>query len=89
MIKAYVNGKYYQGGNCIMEGQIRSKKDRGRDPFTDRRSGEDRRLAYDLDYFQDNGVERRSGSERRLPKERRDDCVRVSAWSSICPEDNS
>ena len=72
-----------------MEGRIRSKKDRYRDPFIDRRSGEDRRLAYDLDYFQDSGVERRSGSERRLPEERRDDCTRVSTWSSVCPGDDS
>jgi len=72
-----------------MEEPIRSKKDRFRDPFMDRRSGEDRREAYDLDYFQESGVERRSGTERRLPAERRDDCTRVSTWSSVCPEDDS
>lgn len=55
------------------------------DPLEDRRSGEDRRIAYDLDYFQNGGVERRSLKERRAPTERRVDCQRVSKWSSVCP----
>jgi hypothetical protein len=63
------------------------KDDRKNDPLVDRRSGEDRRLAYDLDYFQNGGVERRKGEERRKKDERRDNCVRVSKWSSVCPDE--
>lgn len=55
------------------------------DPLEDRRSGEDRRLAYDLDYFLDGGEERRSSQERRGSRERRGSCLRVSQWSSVCP----
>ena len=55
------------------------------DPLEDRRSGEDRRIAYDLDYFQDGGFERRAQKERRNPNERRGGCLRVSQWSSVCP----
>ena len=63
-----------------------SVKDRRRnDPLEDRRSGEDRRVAYDLDYFQDGGIERRSLQERRQPGERREECQRVSEWTSVCP----
>ena len=65
------------------------KDDRKIDPFLDRRSGEDRREAYDLDYFLDGGEERREGTERRQFDERREDCFRVSQWSSVCPDDNS
>ena len=35
------------------------------DPFIDRRSGDDRREAYELDYFAQGGIERRSGVENR------------------------
>jgi hypothetical protein len=56
------------------------------DPFLDRRSGEDRRRAYDLDYFAEGGPERRKSDERRDGDERRDQCVRVAEWSSICHE---
>ena len=65
------------------------KDNRKTDPFLDRRSGDDRREAYDLDYFLNGGDERRGGAERRKPDERRDDCFRVSRWSSVCPDDNS
>jgi len=71
-----------------MEDTIELKKIRKTDPFLDRRSGEDRREAYDLDYFRDGGAERREQNERRQPLERRDGCVRVSEWSSICPDEN-
>ena len=54
------------------------------DPYIDRRSGEDRRLIYDADYFQNGGNERRSGKERRGQYERRKNFIRVSEWSSIC-----
>jgi hypothetical protein len=48
----------------------------------DRRSGEDRRRAYDLDYFSNGGVERRNWKEQRSNVERRVDWTRVSKWSS-------
>ena len=57
---------------------------RARDPMLDRRSGSDRREAYDLDYFDQDGAERRSGKKRRQQNERRCQCVRVSEWSSVC-----
>jgi len=41
--------------------------------FIDRRSGEDRRKKYSLDYFESNGKERRIGEERRKKDERRTD----------------
>ena len=62
------------------------KDSRVNDPYVDRRSGEERRLSYDSDYFQSEGVERRTNVDRRQPAERRDRCVRVSRWSSVCPE---
>lgn len=63
------------------------KDARIRDPYVDRRSGEDRRQVYDADYFQNGGFERRSGNERRKHHERRKDCIKVSEWSSICVYD--
>lgn len=54
------------------------------DPYLDRRSGDDRRYIYSIDYFSDDGLERRADAERRDPKERRTDCVRVTKWSSVC-----
>ena len=59
------------------------------DPFLDRRSGDDRRESYDLDYFEQGGVERRIGIDRRQRGERRVQCVNVSQWSSICPDKKS
>jgi hypothetical protein len=56
------------------------------DPFLDRRSGDDRREAYELDYFAQGGIERRSGVESRQKGERRVQCVNVSQWSSVCPD---
>ena len=61
------------------------KQSRRGDPLEDRRSGEDRRIAYDLDYFLEGGIERRKANERRLANERRGGCQRVSQWSSVCP----
>ncbi|MGD8332772.1 MAG: hypothetical protein PVH01_03105, partial [Desulfobacterales bacterium] len=57
------------------------------DPYVDRRSGEERRAVYDSDYFDSGGLERRIGRERRQQDERRDSCLRVSQWSSVCPDD--
>jgi hypothetical protein len=56
------------------------------DPFFDRRSGDDRREAYELDYFTHGGVERRNGIDCRQKGERRAKCVNVSEWSSVCPK---
>jgi hypothetical protein len=60
------------------------REKRKNDPYLDRRSGEDRREVYDIDYFADGGAEKRKRDERRKPKERRKDCVKVSKWSSVC-----
>lgn len=57
------------------------------DPYVDRRSGDDRRAVYDSDYFDGGGLERRNGLDRRQQDERRDNCLRVSQWSSVCPDD--
>jgi hypothetical protein len=64
-----------------------NKEKRTADPYLDRRSGEDRRQAYDLEYFSEGGRERRSRKGRRQTKERREGCVRVSDWSSVCPKE--
>lgn len=71
-----------------MEETIEHKKIRKTDPFLDRRSGEDRREAYDLDYFLEGGEERRERDERRRSLERREGCIRVSEWTSVCPGDD-
>ena len=60
---------------------------RKRDPYLDRRSGEERREVYDADYWDSEGVERRKLKDRRQQKERRQSCVKVSKWSSVCPND--
>ena len=57
------------------------------DPYVDRRSGEERRAVYDSDYFDSGGLERRIGQERRQQDARRGSCLRVSRWSSVCPDD--
>ncbi len=41
--------------------------------FIDRRSGEDRRKTYSLDYFENDGKEKRVKEERRQQGERRSD----------------
>jgi hypothetical protein len=41
--------------------------------FIDRRSGEDRRKTYSLDYFENDGKEKRVKEERRKQGERRSD----------------
>ena len=75
-----------QGKGIIMVNDILLKNSRVGDPYVDRRSGEERRLAYDSDYFQDGGLERRTHSDRRQHDERRDSCIRVSRWSSVSPD---
>lgn len=64
------------------------KRKRLRDPYLDRRSGEDRRNVYSLDYFLRGNRDRRSGRERRLNIERRTGCIRINEWSSICPDND-
>ena len=49
----------------------------------DRRSGEDKRNRYNLDYFIDGGQERRNGNERRQTGERRRGWMRVYKWCSV------
>jgi hypothetical protein len=49
----------------------------------DRRSGEDKRNRYNLDYFTDGGEERRKGKERRQSEERRSGWARVYKWCSV------
>ncbi len=49
----------------------------------DRRSGEDERNRYNLDYFMDGGQERRKGKERRQSRERRSGWARVYKWCSV------
>lgn len=56
---------------------------RSKDPYWDRRSGEDNRKSYWTDYFASNGTERRHFKERRSGLERRKGYVRVSAWTSV------
>ncbi|MEJ2691315.1 MAG: hypothetical protein P8130_15510 [Deltaproteobacteria bacterium] len=70
-----------------MKATIGSQNDRTADPYVDRRSGDDRRMVYDSDYFENGGLERRQAKDRRQPDERRQGCVRVSRWSSVCPDE--
>jgi len=62
---------------------------RVRDPYVDRRSGEEWRQVYDSVYWDNGGVERRSVKDRRQQKERRASCVQISKWSSVCIKDNA
>jgi hypothetical protein len=72
-----------------MTGKPTGEEKRKSDPYLDRRSGEDRRKAYDLDHFAEGGLEQRDEKERRNRKERRKDCVKVSTWSSVCPKNEA
>ncbi|MFO7716859.1 MAG: hypothetical protein R6V78_20675 [Desulfosarcina sp.] len=65
------------------------KDKRKSDPYLDRRSGQDRRQTYDIDYFADGGPERRQDKDRRENRERRAGCVQVTQWSSVCVDDPS
>ena len=62
------------------ETNMRQLEKRGQ---TDRRSGPDRRVAHDLEYFEQSGVERRSNRGRRELVERRTDWARINHWSSV------
>ena len=67
-----------------MEEKQISEERRVSDPYLDRRSSQGRRQVYDTAYWENGGVERRSAKDRRQQKERRDSCVQVSKWSSVC-----
>jgi hypothetical protein len=58
------------------------KKTAKRSAF-DRRTGEDKRMRYNLDYFTEGGQERRKGKERRQIGERRRNWARVYKWCSV------
>ena len=58
-------------------------KDPKRRSLVDRRSGEDKRKRYNLDYFTEGGEERRKGKERRQSDERRSGWARVYKWCSV------
>ena len=49
----------------------------------DRRSGDDRRTAYDMNYFLRGGRERRQWVDRRWRKEMRKGWIRIGKWSSV------
>lgn len=54
--------------------------------FFDRRSGQDRRDSYNIDYFLEGGTERRNGladGRRAKKKDRRKDWIKISSWSSL------
>ena len=67
--------------------EYKAKKESARETVKrsafDRRSGEDKRLRYNLDYFTDGGRERRDGKERRQSGERRRGWARVYKWCSV------
>ena len=67
--------------------ELRAKKESAKQTIKrsvfDRRSGEDKRNRYNLDYFMDGGEERRNGKERRKAGERRSGWVRVYKWCSV------
>jgi len=69
----------------VIKEKTKEKRKRNR-RLLDRRSGEDRRGIYSIDYFAEGGRERRISGERRQRGERRVECVRVSDWSSVCLE---
>ncbi len=62
------------------------KNQRRGDPYQDQRSGEDRRQVHLLSYFSNGGIEKRNPRERRVSAERREGCIRVTRWSSVCVE---
>ncbi len=69
-----------------MSGEQKQRHRRTGDPYLDRRTGEDRRLIHRIGYFAEGGIESRTAAERRTPHERRQDCIRVTRWSSVCAE---
>jgi hypothetical protein len=67
-----------------------NKKSKSKRSYFDRRSGQDRRKAYNIDYFLEGGVERRThpnGERRNHEKDRRKDWIKISRWSSLNVEE--
>lgn len=62
---------------------ITTKDVRGQRSLIERRTGRDRRQAYDINYFEKNGIERRKGSERRRLSEKRKGWIRAEKWRSV------
>ena len=82
------SGFYKKKDTCSMESQERPRRkteeSMQRSSMIDRRTGEDRRKAHDLDYQLDGGIERRRSQERRYHHaERRSDWVMIDRWYSI------
>ncbi len=68
-----------------------NKKPKKKRAFFDRRSGQDRRKAYNIDYFLEGGVERRTnakGERRDQENDRRRDWIKISPWSSLQVEES-
>jgi hypothetical protein len=65
------------------ESKLKPSKNSVKRSAIDRRSGEDKRKRYNLDYFTDGGAERRKGKERRQSEERRSGWARVYKWCSV------
>jgi hypothetical protein len=65
---------------------MQSDKSKNKRSFFDRRSGQDRRKAYNIDYFLEGGRERRTsptGERRNRDNDRRKDWIKISQWSSL------
>jgi len=54
---------------------MENDKSKNKRAFFDRRSGQDRRNSYNLDYFVDGG--------RDENKDRRKEWIKISSWSSL------
>ena len=71
---------------------MENAKSKTKRAFFDRRSGQDRRKAYNIDYFLEGGLERRSitnGDRRDSSRDRRKDWIKISRWSSLNVEDDN
>ena len=76
--------EYSSLGGIQQRPQKKQRKTMQRTSKLDRRSGQDRRKAYDLDYLTKGGVERRAKQERRgHHSERRSDWIMIDRWYSI------
>ena len=74
------------GGFCVLpKKRGRNMRERRKLGF-DRRSGKDRRRAYDLDYFLNGGIESRGGAERRSRMDRRSIWIIVGNRLNVNPE---
>jgi len=73
-----------QAGRVVMKGND-SGAGKAKRTYIDRRSVEDRRCVYDLDYFLSGGEERRKRGrrDRRSPVERRKGWIRYNSWYSL------